>query len=118
MGLTYTTATAPGACKAGKRLGPARSDGGMGEQGAGWQTIHWARRPFLPGEEVHLKLSTANLRTVLYSAHLDAGARVVPFGGWDMPLQYAGILAEVKAVRTAMGILTPPTWAGSVDRQR
>jgi len=104
VGLTYTTATAPGACKAGKRLGPARSDGGMGEQGAGWQTIHWARRPFLPGEEVHLKLSTANLRTVLYSAHLDAGARVVPFGGWDMPLQYAGILAEVKAVRTAMGI--------------
>ena len=29
---------------------------------------------------------------------------MVPFGGWDMPVQYSGILAEVKAVRTAAGL--------------
>ena len=29
---------------------------------------------------------------------------MVPFGGWDMPVQYSGILGEVKAVRTAAGI--------------
>ena len=34
-------------------------------------------------------------RTVLYQAHLDAGATMVDFGGWDMPIQYPeGILAE------------------------
>ena len=40
----------------------------------------------------------------MHQTHVDLGGRMVPFGGWDMPLQYAGILAEVKAVRTAMGI--------------
>ena len=45
-----------------------------------------------------------NLRTALYSTHLSLGARLVPFGGWDMPVQYSGILAEVKAVRTAAGL--------------
>ena len=45
-----------------------------------------------------------NLRTPLYSTHLSLGARLVPFGGWDMPVQYSGILAEVKAVRTATGL--------------
>ena len=29
---------------------------------------------------------------------------MMPFGGWDMPVQYSGILAEVKAVRTAAGL--------------
>ena len=34
-------------------------------------------------------------RTVLYQAHLDAGATMVDFGGWDMPIQYPdGIVAE------------------------
>ncbi len=45
-----------------------------------------------------------NLRTSLYQTHLDLGARIVPFGGWAMPVQYSGILNEVKAVRTAAGI--------------
>ncbi len=44
------------------------------------------------------------LKTVLHPAHVAMGARMVPFGGWDMPVQYSGILAEVKAVRTAVGI--------------
>jgi aminomethyltransferase len=45
-----------------------------------------------------------NLRTPLYSTHVSLGARLVPFGGWDMPVQYSSILAEVKAVRTATGV--------------
>ena len=49
-------------------------------------------------------MAEANLRTPLYTAHLALGARTVPFGGWDMPVQYSGILAEVNAVRTAAGL--------------
>ena len=50
-------------------------------------------------------MDSANLRTSLYDTHVAAGARMVPFGGWDMPVQYpAGILAEVRAVRTGAGI--------------
>ncbi len=41
---------------------------------------------------------------MLYQNHVDLGARMVPFGGWDMPVQYSGIINEVKAVRTASGI--------------
>src|SRR5690606_3959561 len=42
--------------------------------------------------------------TVLHSAHLELGARMVPFAGWDMPVQYAGILDEVAAVRQRAGL--------------
>ena len=45
-----------------------------------------------------------NLQTMLYQSHVDLGARMVPFGGWDMPVQYSGIINEVRAVRTAAGI--------------
>jgi aminomethyltransferase len=44
-------------------------------------------------------------KTVLHSAHVEAGAKMVPFGGWDMPVQYAdGIISEVKAVRNSAGM--------------
>ncbi len=44
-------------------------------------------------------------RTPLYHTHLAAAARIVPFGGWDMPVQYShGILHEVRQVRTNVGI--------------
>ena len=49
-------------------------------------------------------MAEENLRTALYDTHLASGARAVPFGGWDMPVQYSGILAEVNAVRTAIGV--------------
>lgn len=45
-----------------------------------------------------------NLRTALYETHLALGARMVPFGGWDMPVQYRGIIGEVAAVRGAAGL--------------
>ena len=44
------------------------------------------------------------LQTPLYDLHLAAGARLVEFGGWQMPVQYQGIIAEHKAVRSGVGI--------------
>ena len=38
-------------------------------------------------------------RTALYSVHKAAGARMMEFGGWDMPIEYAGITQEHLAVR-------------------
>ncbi len=43
-------------------------------------------------------------RTPLYTFHQRHGARIVPFAGWEMPVQYSGILEEHKAVRTAAGL--------------
>jgi len=43
-------------------------------------------------------------RTALNAAHRKMGAKMVDFGGWDMPLEYSGILAEHEAVRTRAGI--------------
>jgi aminomethyltransferase len=43
-------------------------------------------------------------RTPLYEAHVRAGARMVPFAGWEMPVQYEGVRAEHVAVRTAAGL--------------
>lgn len=43
-------------------------------------------------------------RTSLYPVHVRSGARLVEFGGWEMPVQYAGIVEEHRAVRTAAGL--------------
>jgi len=43
-------------------------------------------------------------RTPLYDRHVAAGARVVPFAGWEMPVQYQGIIPEHLAVRSAAGV--------------
>ncbi len=42
--------------------------------------------------------------TPLRDAHLAAGAKLVPFAGWEMPLQYSGIREEHIAVRTGVGV--------------
>jgi aminomethyltransferase len=47
---------------------------------------------------------TALRRTSLYDHHAAAGARLVPFAGWEMPVQYAGIREEHIAVRTGVGV--------------
>jgi aminomethyltransferase len=43
-------------------------------------------------------------KTSLYDCHVRAGARIVPFAGWEMPVQYAGVVPEHRAVRTAAGL--------------
>jgi len=42
-------------------------------------------------------------RTPLHAAHVRLGARMIGFGGWDMPVQYTGIVEEHRAVRSAVG---------------
>lgn len=43
-------------------------------------------------------------KTPLNQAHIDAGARMVDFGGWHMPVQYSGLSQEHQAVRTKAGL--------------
>ncbi len=43
-------------------------------------------------------------RTPLFDFHRRQGARMVPFAGWEMPVQYTGILEEHRAVRTSAGL--------------
>jgi aminomethyltransferase len=43
-------------------------------------------------------------RTPLYEKHIAHGARMVPFSGWEMPVQYSGIIDEHEAVRSRAGL--------------
>jgi aminomethyltransferase len=43
-------------------------------------------------------------RTPLFERHVVLGARMVPFAGWEMPVQYEGVIAEHVAVRTDCGV--------------
>ena len=43
-------------------------------------------------------------QTPLYTTHRELGARMVPFGGWAMPVQYSGVVSEHMAVRNAAGL--------------
>ncbi len=44
------------------------------------------------------------LRTPLHEAHQELGARLVPFAGYEMPVQYSSIIEEHRTVRTAVGL--------------
>ena len=44
------------------------------------------------------------LRTPLYDRHRALGARLVPFAGWEMPVQYEGVIPEHRAVRLDAGV--------------
>ena len=49
--------------------------------------------------------STRSLRrTPIFDLHRELGARLVPFAGWEMPVQYEGVIAEVRAVRQNCGV--------------
>jgi aminomethyltransferase len=43
-------------------------------------------------------------RTPLYECHVEAGARLVDFAGWEMPVQYEGVIEEHRTVRSAAGM--------------
>jgi aminomethyltransferase len=43
-------------------------------------------------------------RTPLYERHVALGARMVPFAGWEMPVQYEGVIPEHLAVRRDRGV--------------
>jgi aminomethyltransferase len=48
--------------------------------------------------------ATALRTTPLHQVHLDLGAKMVDFGGWDMPIQYSGVLDEHHTVRRRVGL--------------
>ena len=43
-------------------------------------------------------------RTSIYDLHKELGGKLVEFAGWEMPVQYSGVLKEHKAVRSSVGI--------------
>ena len=45
-----------------------------------------------------------NRKTPLYKKHIDLGAKMVEFGGWEMPVQYSGIIDEHNTVRNFAGL--------------
>ncbi len=49
-------------------------------------------------------VTSAPLQTPLHETHVRAGGRMVAFAGWSMPVQYKGVLPEVKAVRETVGV--------------
>lgn len=49
-------------------------------------------------------MNTGLKRTALFDEHVALGARMVPFAGWEMPVQYAGIIEEHNAVRSSAGV--------------
>jgi aminomethyltransferase len=48
--------------------------------------------------------ATGVRKTPLNAVHREMGAKMVPFGGWDMPVEYSGLIAEHLAVRQAAGL--------------
>ena len=53
---------------------------------------------------LRMHASEALRRTPLHDRHLAAGARMVPFAGWEMPVQYEGVIPEHRAVREHAGV--------------
>src|SRR5213593_4117594 len=49
-------------------------------------------------------MSATLLHTPLHDRHVELGARMVPFAGWEMPVQYEGVIPEHRAVRTDAGV--------------
>src|SRR5881227_1565011 len=43
-------------------------------------------------------------QTPLHDRHVELGARMVPFAGWEMPVQYEGVIQEHRAVRSDAGV--------------
>ncbi len=60
--------------------------------------------PSLPNFEWGEKESDQMQRTPLYDLHLELGARMVPFAGWEMPVRYGSVMDEHLAVRETAGL--------------
>ena len=55
-------------------------------------------------------------RTALFDTHVSLNGKMVDFAGWEMPIQFEGILAEARAVRSGSGCSMCRTWAVSCCR--
>jgi aminomethyltransferase len=58
----------------------------------------------LPASLRRMSSAATLRRTPLFERHVQAGAKLVDFAGWEMPVQYQGVIAEHMAVREACGI--------------
>ena len=60
-------------------------------------------------------------RTPLYEQHVKAGGKMVPFAGWEMPVQYSGIIAEHTTVRERVGLFDVShmgeVWVTGIDAE-
>jgi aminomethyltransferase len=65
-----------------------------------WNVNHFFTKEF----PVSSPVAPALRKTALNGVHRQLGAKMVDFGGWDMPVEYSGITAEHMAVRTAVGL--------------
>lgn len=75
--------------------------------GGGWVmgALYSASTDRAGGTGYGLRMTEAGLeQTPLHSRHVAAGAKTADFGGWDMPIEYEGVVAEHTAVRTAVGV--------------
>ncbi len=94
--------------KAFEGVGVARSPSDEGLVAALCELIA-ARTPVLKSkafseQESPLSQAESPRKTPLYESHVAAGARLVDFSGWSMPVQYTGVIAEHMAVRSAAGL--------------
>jgi aminomethyltransferase len=64
----------------------------------------WAQRRALLASVSIAAVQQTLRRTPLYEQHLAAGGRMVPFAGWEMPVQYTGVIEEHRAVRADAGV--------------
>src|SRR3954471_6968189 len=71
--------------------------------GPSCRVVAWNTVP--PAEaRLHLETATGMRKTPLNALHRASGAKMVPFGGWDMPVEYSGLISEHMAVRKAAGL--------------
>ena len=76
-------------------------------QGSPWhgQPLRRAADPFVAPSSLSIRSRMQTLlRTPLYERHVALGARMVPFAGWEMPVQYEGVIPEHRAVREDCGV--------------
>lgn len=70
----------------------------------------------MPGGYLSTPIGVELKRTPLHAVHQSAGARLVDFSGWEMPIEYAGIVVEHLAVRSAAGLFDV-SHMGEIDIQ-
>src|SRR5687768_1290119 len=64
----------------------------------------YVRRPRRPLSMTDSAANAALRKTPLHARHVSSNARMVPYAGWEMPVEYSGITAEHLAVRTRAGL--------------
>jgi len=70
----------------------------------GSQAMSTAADPRISSDPVTPPAAGGLKRTPLYAVHVALGGKVIPFAGWELPVQYRGLIEEHKAVREGVGV--------------